>query len=70
MHFKILLLIFYSWTQKTSEITEVIMLMVEHIEKNWHQIFEELGRWRNILISSWEKNKYNNSLKSKALTII
>jgi len=27
--------------QKTSELTEVIMLMVEHLENNLHLIFEE-----------------------------
>jgi hypothetical protein len=34
---------------KTSELTEVIVLMVEHILKNWHQIYQELIRWREII---------------------
>jgi len=34
---------------KTSELTEVIMLMVEHLENNSHLIFEEIRRWRYLL---------------------
>jgi hypothetical protein len=31
--------------------------MVEHVENNWHQIYEELGRWMDILDISWDRNK-------------
>ena len=40
--------------KQNSDLTEAKMLMVEHIEKNWHQIYEELGRWRGILDTHWE----------------
>jgi hypothetical protein len=33
------------------------MLMVEHVQNNWHQIYEELGRWRGILTIPWDRYK-------------
>jgi len=42
---------------KTSELTEVIMLMVEHILKNWHQIYQELIKWREIIDLEWNRDK-------------
>jgi len=31
--------------------------LVEHVQKNWHQIHEELGRWRDILAVPWARTK-------------
>jgi hypothetical protein len=42
---------------KTSEFTEVIMLMVEHLLKNWHLIYSELIRWRDIIGTEWNRDK-------------
>ena len=42
---------------KTSELTEVIVLMVEHILKNWHQIYQELIKWREIIDLEWNRDK-------------
>lgn len=33
------------------------MLMVEHIENNWHPIYEELLKWRVLLEDSWIRDK-------------
>jgi len=33
------------------------MLMVEHILKNWHQIYEELVRWIDIIGTDWSRDK-------------
>jgi hypothetical protein len=43
--------------KQNSDLTEAKMLMVEHIENNWHQIYEELGRWRGILGIHWDRFK-------------
>jgi hypothetical protein len=37
------------------------MLMVEHIENNWHQIYEELGRWISILAEQWDRFKLTHT---------
>ena len=31
--------------------------MEEHIKNNWHQIYAELGRWRDILTVPWMRYK-------------
>jgi len=31
------------------------MLMVEHVLKNWHQIYDELIRWKEILETPYSK---------------
>jgi hypothetical protein len=32
------------------------MLMVEHILKNWHLIYEELIRWRGLIGIDWNRD--------------
>jgi hypothetical protein len=32
-------------------------LMVEYIGKNWHQIYQELIRWKEIIGSDWDRVK-------------
>jgi hypothetical protein len=34
--------------------------MVELIQKNWHQIEPELGRWRDIIATPWNRYKQSN----------
>jgi hypothetical protein len=31
--------------------------MVEHLLKNWHPIYDELIRWREIIGSEWSRDK-------------
>lgn len=33
------------------------MTLVGQLEKSWHQIEEELGRWREILYVEWTRYK-------------
>ncbi len=33
------------------------MLIVDHLLKNWHQIYEELIRWGEIIGSDWNRDK-------------
>ena len=31
--------------------------MVELVQNNWHQIYKELVRWREILGTEWNRDK-------------
>ena len=33
------------------------MHMVEYLLKNWHQIYDELIRWMNIIGLEWNRDK-------------
>jgi len=33
------------------------MLMVENLLKNWHRIYDELIRWKEIIGSDWNRDK-------------
>jgi hypothetical protein len=50
--------------QKILVLTRVKMLLVEHIENSWHEIYEELGRWRWILAKAWNANNQPKNLSS------
>ena len=35
----------------------ILIILVDHLENKWHQIIEELHRWRGILASEWNLYK-------------
>jgi len=42
---------------------------VEHLLKNWHQIYDELIRWRDIIGTDWNRDREFIQLECQSLVI-
>ena len=45
------------FANKNTRLTSREHLLVDHLENKWHQVIEELHRWRGILASEWNLYK-------------